>query len=279
MLDNTQDIAPAWVNRPYSLNADEIEAFRRDGHVTLRGVASQAEVAEQRAAVASAVAQNAPAHIAALEQRNTYEKAFLKTMNLWVTSPAARRFVLAQRYARIAAELMGVRGVRIYHDQALFKEPGGGPTPWHQDQYYWPVDTDNTVTMWMPLIDLDESMGILGFASGSHQRGYLGHLPISDESDDVFNRFVADNGFKVSADRNLQAGDATFHSGWTLHSAPGNSSTQMREVMTIIWVADGCRVTEPVNANQARDITRWMPGLSPGDRVDSVLNPRVYGDD
>lgn len=27
-----------------------------------------------------------------------------------------------------------VDGVRIYHDQALFKSPGGGPTPWHCDQ-------------------------------------------------------------------------------------------------------------------------------------------------
>jgi len=31
---------------------------------------------------------------------------------------------------------MGVQGVRLYHDQALIKEPGGKPTPWHQDYYY-----------------------------------------------------------------------------------------------------------------------------------------------
>ena len=29
----------------------------------------------------------------------------------------------------IATELMGVRGVRLYHDQPLFKEPGGGTAP------------------------------------------------------------------------------------------------------------------------------------------------------
>ncbi len=45
-----------------------------------------------------------------------------------------RKFVFGTRLARIAAELMGVRGVRIYHDQALCKLPGGGPTPWHADQ-------------------------------------------------------------------------------------------------------------------------------------------------
>ena len=44
----------------------------------------------------------------------------------------------------------------------------------------------------------------------------------------------------------------------------------------IIWVEDGCRVTKPINANQERDIERWMPGLHPGDLVASELNPLAY---
>ncbi|MEJ7661127.1 MAG: phytanoyl-CoA dioxygenase family protein [Hymenobacter sp.] len=92
-------------------------------------------------------------------------------MNLWRADEGVRRFVLARRFARLAADLLGVENVRIYHDQALFKEPGGGPTPWHQDQYYWPVDTTNTITMWMPLVDIDVAMGMLTFASGSHRQG------------------------------------------------------------------------------------------------------------
>ena len=59
----------------------------------------------------------------------------------------------------------------IYHDQALFKEPGGGHTPWHQDQFYWPFDTEKTITMWMPLADLDPRVGSMTFATGSHTRG------------------------------------------------------------------------------------------------------------
>lgn len=41
-------------------------------------------------------------------------------------SEIIQRFVMARRFAKVAAELMGVDGVRIYHDQALFKEPSGG---------------------------------------------------------------------------------------------------------------------------------------------------------
>ena len=119
-------------------------------------------------------------------------------------------------------------------------------------------------------------MGILTFATRSHERGYLGTLPISEESEEVFTRYIADNGMAISRLKSIAAGDATFHSGWTLHSAPPNKSGRLREVMTIIWVADGCRVTEPVNVNQERDLERWMPGLKPGDLVDTELNPVAY---
>ena len=36
--------------------------------------------------------------------------------------------------------LLQTPGVRMYHDQALYKEAGGGYTPWHVDQFYWPLD-------------------------------------------------------------------------------------------------------------------------------------------
>jgi len=260
----------------YALDPDQVERFRADGHVYLPGVASREEVEFFRGPIQATAEKHGQVGALPLEQRDTYGKAFLQHMNLWISDPAVAAFTMGKRFARVAAELMGCDGVRIYHDQALFKEPGGGSTPWHQDQYYWPVDTTNTVTMWMPLVDLTEDMGILTFASRSHETGYLGHLPISEESDEVFDRYIRDNGMAISRLRSIAAGDATFHLGWNLHSAPANRSDQLREVMTIIWVADGCQITEPVNFNQERDITRWMPGLKPGDRVASELNPVAY---
>lgn len=261
---------------PYALGQGQIDSFRRNGHVYLPAVASRDEVSHYRQCINRAAEAHGQKDAAPLQHRDVYGKAFLKHMNLWTKDPATRAFVLGKRFARIAAELLGVDGVRIYHDQALFKEPGGGLTPWHQDQYYWPVDTDNTVTMWMPLVDLDEKMGILKFASRSHEKGYLGTLPISEESEATFNRYIRDNGMEVSELKSIDAGDATFHYGWNLHAAPGNDSDRLREVMTIIWVADGCRVTPPINPNQERDISRWMPGLRPGDPVESELNPLAY---
>lgn len=258
----------------YPLGAEQIADYRRDGHILLRGVASPAEITVFRPVIEEA-ADRYNTETRAMEERDTYAKAFLQIMNLWARDEAVKRFTLAQRFGKIAADLMGVDGVRIYHDQALFKEPGGGPTPWHQDQYYWPLDTDNTITMWMPLVDIPATMGALTFASGSQREGFLGHLKISDESEKHFDDLVRERGFPLAVEA-MAAGDATFHSGWTLHNAPGNPTDRMREVFTIIYVADGARITVPDNPNRERDLDRWMPGLKPGDLAASELNPLVY---
>jgi ectoine hydroxylase-related dioxygenase (phytanoyl-CoA dioxygenase family) len=109
---------------------------------------------------------------------------------LWNRDEGVARFTLAKRFARIAAELMGVEGVRLYHDVSINKEAGGGYTPWHQDAYYWPMDTPHTITMWMPLVDITHEMGGLNFASGSQHDGYLGE-GISDDSQAFYDDVIA----------------------------------------------------------------------------------------
>jgi len=262
------------LSEPYSLTPHHIDKYRREGHVLLRGVASPEEVAAYRPFIA-AIVEEKSAQLGKLEERDTYHRAFVQVANLWEVDERVRRFTLARRFARIAAEMMGVKGVRIWHDQALFKEPRGGPTPWHQDQYYWPLDTVNTITMWMPLVDVSEDMGALMFACGSHIEGPQGSVAISDESEKFFDNLVKEKGFPVVWHR-MQAGDATFHAGWIIHSAPGNRGPVTREAMTVIYFEDGVRILEPQNPHHPADLARWLPGLKPGDLAASSLNPLVY---
>ena len=152
--------------------AENINEFLEKGHTLVKGILSAEEIAAYRPVIVNA-AERYNTEKRKMEDRDTYGKAFLQIMNLWRSDEAVKQFVLAKRLGKIAADLMGVENVRIYHDQALFKEPGGGPTPWHQDQYYWPIDTNNTITMWMPLVDIDVDMGMLTFASGSYTKGSI----------------------------------------------------------------------------------------------------------
>ena len=259
----------------YAVPAERREEFTRSGHTMLRGLATGDEVAAFRPALeAAAASQNREQR--PITERDTYGAAFLQCVNLWRVDELARRFVLSTRFARAAAELLGVDGVRLYHDQALFKEPGGGHTPWHQDQFYWPLSTEKTITMWMPLADLAPEVGSMTFASGSHQRGNLRGHAISDESEVEFERLVRADDLAEHTYGAISAGDATFHAGWTLHRAGPNPTNSMRPVMTVIYFADGAHVTDPESAYQRFDLAVWLPGLQPGDPAASEINPVVW---
>ncbi len=258
----------------YVVPADAIAAYGRDGHVLLRAVASAEEVAAFRPVIAAA-AMRYNNERRPMSERDTYGKAFIQVMNLWRHDPGVARFTLAKRFAGIAANLLGVKRVRIYHDQALFKEAGGGHTPWHQDSVYWPIDGTRCVTMWMPLIDITPDMGAMSFCSRTNTAGSLGEAVISDDSDAHFAALVAELGHPVSTPVPMAAGDATFHGGWTVHNACANTSGPLREVMTVIYFADGLTVREPENPAQQRDLDTWLPGLVPGDVAASEINPLV----
>lgn len=256
------------------LDKNLILEFREDGHTLVQGVLTTEEIAAYRPVIVNA-AVKFNTETRELKDRDTYGKAFLQIMNLWRDDEDAKQFVMAKRFAKIAADLLGVENVRIYHDQALFKEPGGGPTPWHQDQYYWPIDTHNTVTMWMPLVDINEDMGMLTFASGSFAKGSIFDFEISDESESLFDKYVSEHCYGIVTPDCMKAGDATFHRGFTIHKAPGNRSNEMREVMTIIYMADGARVAEPKNEWQHNDLKKWLMDKPVSSLIDSELNPKV----
>jgi ectoine hydroxylase-related dioxygenase (phytanoyl-CoA dioxygenase family) len=256
------------------ISEENIKEFRAKGHTLVRDILSAEEIAAYRPVIVEA-AEKYNTEKRKMQDRDTYGKAFLQIMNLWRVDEGVKKFVMAKRLGKIAADLMGVENVRIYHDQALFKEAGGGPTPWHQDQYYWPIDTNNTITMWMPLVDIDVDMGMLTFASNSFGKGSIFDYEISDESESAFDDYVKEHKFPVTRAQTMKAGDATFHRGFTIHNAPGNNSDKMREVMTIIYLADGARVSEPKHQWQRNDHAKWLMSKPVGELIDSELNPKV----
>lgn len=240
----------------------------------MRGLGADLDLAALRQAL-QPFQQRAREQLAPMEQRSTYDRAFLQLFNLWRSSEPFRDFTLSPVFAGVAARLMGVPAVRLYHDQALVKEPRGGHTPWHQDQRYWPLDGARAVTMWMALDDCSVEMGTMRFASGTHHLGDQGPLPISDESESKLASLIEREGLALSEPVAMAAGDASFHDGWIIHGAGGNVTDRHRVAMTVIYVEDGARVTEPDTGERRHDLATWLPGLAPGDLVDSPLNPRL----
>lgn len=258
----------------HPLEPATVAAFAQNGHAVVRGLVSNAELDAFRPALTTVVheihrAQDRQGRI------DDYSKLFVQVTNVWRLSDVARRVVFARRFAGVAARLLGVPSVRLYHDQTLFKPPGSGRTPWHQDRWYWPLDTDRSVTMWLALVDVDEERGPMRFASGSHRATEVGNAGISEVNDRKLAALIEERGWPVATGP-LAAGDATFHLGGTLHSAGANTSRNVREVLTVIYFADGARAAEPANENQRVDLEVFLPGVRPGEIAASELNPVLY---
>ena len=89
--------------------------------------------------VADAVADRQAGDRRSLAEKSRYEQSFQQCMNLWEDHPECAAADVPPAHRRAAARLLQVDAVRLWHDQALFKEPGGRLTDAHQDQPYWPI--------------------------------------------------------------------------------------------------------------------------------------------
>jgi Phytanoyl-CoA dioxygenase (PhyH) len=263
------------IGTPLLLPADIIERYRTDGFVRLSGVLDPAELAHYGAEITRLTlalnTQDKP-----LDERDTYDRAFLQVMNLWRASETVKRFVFGTRLASIATALLGVEGVRLYHDQSLYKEPSGGFTPAHADQYYWPLASDRTTTVWIPLQPVPLEMGPLAFYKGSQNTAFGRDLPISDESEAKITAAMEAQGFAID-EQPFALGDVSFHAGWTFHRAGANLTNQPRSVMTMIYMDSAMRLAAPANHMQAADWEKWCPGAEVDEVIDTPLNPLVYG--
>ncbi|WP_348268830.1 phytanoyl-CoA dioxygenase family protein [Edaphobacter paludis] len=260
------------LDSPLSLTAQQIDFYNQNGYIKLKHVLSPELLEDYRRVITECVAELS-ADAVPMEKRSTYGKAFLQVMNLWTQSERVKEFVFGKRLARIASDLMGATGVRIYHDQALYKEAGGGITPWHADQYYWPVASDKMVTAWIPLQDTPLEMGPLAFCEKSHRFQIGRDLEISDESEITLKQALSTFKLEESA---FDLGEVSFHGGWTFHRAGANTTDRPREVMTIIYMDEDMRLVKPKNKNQIADSERWCPGIEIGGVVASSLNPIIY---
>ena len=262
------------IDRPYEISEEQIAQFRRDGFIRLKNVFNADELRHYGAEITRlTIALNTQA--LPLEERSTYDKAFLQVMNLWEQGGLVEEFVFGRRLAQIAAALLEVKGVRLYHDQALYKEPGGGITPAHADQYYWPVDSDRTITAWVPLQAVPDFMGPLAFFAGSQSVEFGRDLGISDESEREITRAMQEHGFPVVNDP-FELGEVSFHLGWTFHRAGPNRSEQPRSVMTVIYMDRDMRLKAPSNEMQQNDWDTWCPGARIGEIIDTPKNPVLF---
>ncbi len=262
------------INQPYALSDDAIAFYRKNRYIKLKNVLD-AETLEYYGEAITKKVNQINSQDKPLDQRDTYGKAFLQIFNLWREDETCEEFVMSKRLGQIATELMQTDGARLYHDQALFKEAGGGITPWHADQYYWPLNTDKTVTAWIPLQAIPLEMGPLEFSAGSHTIVEGRELSIGDESEQKIEQKLRVTDFQHVIEP-FELGEVSFHSGWVFHRAGANHTEEMRKVMTVIYMDKDMILKAPENENQQKDWEVWCPGAKIGEVIQTEINPVIF---
>jgi ectoine hydroxylase-related dioxygenase (phytanoyl-CoA dioxygenase family) len=263
-----------FLETPYPLTQAQIAFYEQQRFIKLKQVLNAETIAFFNEVISEQVGVMNQEQTA-LEERSTYGKAFLQLFNLWRENELIKELVFSKRLGQLASELMQVNGVRLYHDQALFKEAGGGITPWHADQYYWPLSSDKTVTAWIPLQATPLEMGPLEFSAGSHVIVEGRELEIGDESEEIIQKTLRITDFHHVIEA-FDIGEISFHSGWIFHRAGANITDQMRKVMTVIYMDKDMLLKAPDNANQENDWKTWCPGAQIGAVIQTPLNELIY---
>ncbi len=87
------------------------------------------------------------------KDKDYFDKVFDQLLNLWMDNEKERQLMLDERLGKMAADLAGADGIRIWHDQPLIKKPWANPTSWHLDTPYWSFSDRRALSIWVALDD------------------------------------------------------------------------------------------------------------------------------
>jgi ectoine hydroxylase-related dioxygenase (phytanoyl-CoA dioxygenase family) len=247
-----------------------VQQFERDGFVVVPGLFSEAELDRYGRLVTDAVAVRTRADDVPFEEKSRYQQSFVQCMNLWEDHPDVRPLTFHPRLGQAAAELLRVPAIRLWHDQALYKQPGSRPTDPHQDHPYWPIQETPSVTAWIPFEGSTLASGAMGYLPGTHTIGLRKFVNIFfGEPEDILADPEVAGIEPVFVE--VPKGSVAFHHGLTVHLANANNTDRPRAVHTIIYFPDGSTRGYPTP-----HFSVDRNGIEVGDRIDGDATPLVW---
>ncbi len=214
--------------------------FREDGFVFLPGFLNEAEIKQIHTRLEKLIAEKVP-HMPPehtfYEDRN--DLSTLKQLQaLFSYDTFFHGLMFNSRFENLASVLLqdDVVGKNM---QYFNKPPGiGKPTPPHQDGYYFMLEPNEAITMWLGLENVDEENGCVRYVKGSHLKGVRPHGKTTTLG---FSQGITDYGGKDDQEVwfNTKPGDLLVHHALTIHRADGNSSSnRTRKALGFIYYAE-----------------------------------------
>jgi ectoine hydroxylase-related dioxygenase (phytanoyl-CoA dioxygenase family) len=189
-----------------------------------------------------------------------YDKVFTQRLNLWRINDTAKKFMLNTSLGRVLCQLASVEGFRVWHDQALIKEPYGNPTAWHLDNPYWSFYSKDSISIWIALEDATPENGCMYFVPGTQTLATFENVGIGKDLGELFRVYPK----MAEIDPvcvPMKAGDCSFHNGLTAHGAGANMTRKRRIAMTCAYMPVG----STFNGQQNILPTAYFKSLQNGD--------------
>lgn len=255
------------------LSEEQLDVFWRDGFLVVEDVFDLADLERFGTAVDRAVAVRTVDDRRSLEDKTLYEQSFIQCINLWEDAAEVRRLSFHPALAEMAAEMLEADMVRVWHDQALYKEAGGRETDPHQDRPFWPIDPADQVTAWIPFDGSRRGSGAMAYVPGSHRLGLERFVDITHTLHPEPYDVLADPKVADIAPVWVECGPGSvvFHHSLTVHLAEPNTSDATRRVHCVIYFADGC-----VRRSAIPHITVDRQGIAVGEPVRGEVSPVAW---
>lgn len=261
---------------------DEIRAYEDDGVVLLKGILDPAWVSLVAEAIEEDIRQPGPYYHG--YKTNEGEGYFHGNMRIWESNDRFRDYVLHSPLPEIAAAFLKSDKINLLYDQLFVKEPGTNlPTPWHNDQPYWPVSGLGVMSFWLAVDPVTKENGAMEFVRGSHkwdrwfqprtfapgathdydQNPDYEPIPDIDAARDDYDIVTWD----------MDPGDLLAFHAMALHTAGGNQRKDIRRRGYTVRYIDRDARYDP-RAGTAKGL--WNETLAPGAVMDSDQYPVVW---
>jgi hypothetical protein len=230
------------------ITAAQLDAFQRDGFLTLERVTTPEEVARLRAIherLHGSRAGRERGHqfdLGGTDEEGT-EARLPQLISPSDSAPELNDTLFRANCRALCQQLLGGDGddIALSCEHAILKPARhGATTPWHQDEAYWsmPNHDNRGIAVWMPLQDATVENGCLWYIPGSHRGPILMHRPIGgDPRVHGLETLDADTARAVPVP--LKAGDAVVHHIRCLHFAGPNRTERPRYAYTFAFHRPG----------------------------------------
>jgi phytanoyl-CoA hydroxylase len=261
--------------------ADEKASYKADGFLVVPNFMSRDELELWRKTVDDAMAVRGDQRFSfpgkeplstQPEDRSYYDRVFTQRVNLWQTHEPFRELLFQPDLGRFVGETAGVDGLRVWHDQALVKEPYANPTGFHLDVPYWSFTSADAITIWIALDDATLENGCLYYVPKSHLAKRFANVEIGKDLGALFDIYPEWRDVPA-VPCPVAAGGALLHNGLTFHGAAANMTPGRRRAITCAYMPDGATF----NGQQNVLPPSYFRSLAVGDPlVNEQQNPLVY---